>query len=67
MVQKGGFDLSKKEDVKEHADDIYLKTKNKLMPKQMPPWTQKNPDPAHPLWTDKMCEDFKAWMDADFP
>jgi hypothetical protein len=35
MIQIGDFDLSKKEDMNEHANDIYRKTKNKSMPKQM--------------------------------
>ncbi|KAK4227793.1 hypothetical protein QBC38DRAFT_454935 [Podospora fimiseda] len=61
------FDLSDKDDVADNAAKIYLRTKNKQMPKQMPPWTQENPDPAHPLWTDQMCANFKAWMDAGFP
>ena len=66
-MNQAGIDLSKKEDVKAHADDIYSKTKDKEMPLQMPPWTQENPDPKHPLWTDEMCASFKAWMEADFP
>ena len=66
-MKKRGIDLSKKEDVQENADNIYFMTKNKKMPKQMLPWTQKNPDPAHPLWTDQMCINFQAWIDADFP
>ncbi|KAK0732031.1 hypothetical protein B0H67DRAFT_640343 [Lasiosphaeris hirsuta] len=67
MIDAGGFDLSQKDDVKANADDIYTRVKNKTMPKQMPPFTQKNPDPKHPLWTQEMCDNFKAWKDTGFP
>ncbi|KAK4187327.1 hypothetical protein QBC35DRAFT_452337 [Podospora australis] len=64
---KKKFDLSNKDDVLDNADIIYTRTKNKSMPKQMKPFTQENPDPKHPLWTDEMCETFKAWADAGGP
>ncbi|KAK4649149.1 uncharacterized protein QC761_116458 [Podospora bellae-mahoneyi] len=67
MLNAGGFDLSNKDDVADNATKIYVRVKNKSMPKQMPPWTQQNPDPAHPLWTDEMCANFKTWMDNEFP
>jgi len=67
MIAAGGFDLSNKDDVSDNAGDIYTRVVNKSMPKQMPPWTQQNPDPAHPLWTTEMCDNFKAWIDAGFP
>ncbi|KAK0671449.1 hypothetical protein QBC41DRAFT_270494 [Cercophora samala] len=67
MLNAGGFDLSDKDDVSAYAPQIYVRVKNKTMPKQMPPFTQQNPDPAHPLWTDEMCANFKGWMDGGFP
>jgi len=67
MKKFGGFDLSKKEDVQANADNIYDRVSSGEMPKQMPPWTQQNPDPAHPLWTKAMCDNFKAWKDGGFP
>ena len=56
------FDLSKQADVASNADAIYKEVSNQRMPKQMPPYTQTNPDPKHPLWTTEMCDTFKAWM-----
>lgn len=67
MKKAGGFDLSMKDDVSDNADDIYTRVVDKSMPKQMPPFTQQNPDPKHPLWTQEMCDNFKAWMDGGFP
>ena len=67
MIDAGGFDLSNKDDVTAHADGIYTMVKNKLMPQQMAPFTQENPDPNHPLWTDEMVDNFKAWQNAGFP
>lgn len=58
MIDSGGFDLSKKEDVKANAKGIYKRTKNKSMPKTN--------DPAR-KWSDERCANFKAWMDAGFP
>ncbi|KAK3325002.1 hypothetical protein B0H66DRAFT_511291 [Apodospora peruviana] len=66
MLDNGGFDLSSKSDVTNNADDIYTQVSNKFMPKQMPPFTQQNPDPKHPLWTQEMCDNFKAWMNGGF-
>lgn len=57
------FDLSKQADVAKNAAVIYEETSNLRMPKQMAPFTQSNPNPAHPMWTADMCATFKAWMD----
>lgn len=67
MIDNGCFDLSNKNDVKASAPGIYLRVTDKSMPMQIPPWTQKNPDPEHPLWTEEICNSFKAWMDAGYP
>ncbi|GFF41023.1 hypothetical protein IFM51744_04665 [Aspergillus udagawae] len=67
MLREYGYDLSNYDDVKLHSAAIYDATVHKRMPLQMEPWTQENPDPSHPLWTDEMCNNFKAWMLNDCP
>jgi tyrosinase len=62
MLKEYGFNLSDYDDVYLHSAAIYDSTRNKRMPLQMPPYTQKNPDPKHPLWTTEMCGKFHAWM-----
>jgi len=57
----GSFDLSKQEDVAKNASAIYSAVSGKSMPLQMSPWTQSNPDPNHPLWSQEMCDTFNAW------
>lgn len=64
---KGTFDLSKKEDVAKFADGIYEQVSTGKMPLQMAPFTQSNPDPKHPMWTDQMCKNFKEWQAGGFP
>ncbi|KAB5516965.1 hypothetical protein GE09DRAFT_1159092 [Coniochaeta sp. 2T2.1] len=67
MTEAGGFDLSKKDDVVKYADAIYKAVVDGGMPMQMKPYSQKNPDPNHPLWTTQMCNNFKAWKNGNFP
>jgi hypothetical protein len=59
---KASFDLSNQADVTKYAAEIYEVVSTRQMPKQMAPFTQTNPDPAHPLWTAQMCATFDAWM-----
>ncbi|KAF7184228.1 hypothetical protein CNMCM7691_004853 [Aspergillus felis] len=61
MLQEYGYDLSSYDDVSLHSAAIYDATVHKRMPLQMPPWTQENPDPNHPLWTAEKCNNFNAW------
>ncbi|KAK5656469.1 hypothetical protein OQA88_4852 [Cercophora sp. LCS_1] len=58
MIDNGGFDLSKKEDVKANAQAIYRRTKNGSMPM--------TDDPAR-KWSGERVANFKAWIDAGFP
>jgi tyrosinase len=62
MQNEYGYDLSSVEDVTLHSGAIYDATVHRRMPLQMPPYTQQNPDPDHPLWTADMCEKFQSWM-----
>ncbi|KAJ5970492.1 uncharacterized protein N7479_000410 [Penicillium vulpinum] len=62
MRSEYGYNLGQYEDVVYHHANIYEATVSGRMPLQMPPFTQQNPDPDHPLWTAKMCENFRAWM-----
>ncbi|KAH6873586.1 Hemocyanin, ig-like domain-containing protein [Coprinopsis sp. MPI-PUGE-AT-0042] len=57
-----GYDLSDYDDVMLHSGAIYDACSNKRMPLQMPPFTQDNPDPDHPMWSQQMCDNFKIWM-----
>ncbi|MBI1800298.1 MAG: hypothetical protein HYR71_01560 [Chloroflexi bacterium] len=51
MISNGGFNLSKYDDVKKHAKDIYQRTKDGDMPCDKP-WSQDN------------VKKFKEWLDA---
>ncbi|MCF5706079.1 hypothetical protein GIV19_02110 [Pseudomonas syringae] len=62
MQNEYGYDMSNVDDVALHASAIYDATFHKRMPLQMPPFTQDNPDPKHPLWTADMCEKFQVWI-----
>lgn len=62
MRSEYGYNLGHYEDVVYHHANIYEATVSGRMPLQMPPATQQNPDPAHPLWTPEMCKNFRAWM-----
>lgn len=62
MKNEYGYDMSNVDDVALHSAAIYDATVHQRMPLQMPPFTQDNPDPKHPLWTAGMCERFRAWM-----
>lgn len=59
---KGIFDLSKQAEVPKYADIIYKSVVSKKKPLQVQPYTQKNLDPNHPLWTEEMCKRFKEWQ-----
>nr|5YY2_A Chain A, Uncharacterized protein AsqI [Aspergillus nidulans FGSC A4]5YY3_A Chain A, Uncharacterized protein AsqI [Aspergillus nidulans FGSC A4] len=62
MRSEYGYDLYNYDHVMLHADAILDATASKRMPLQMGKYTQDNPDPEHPLWTVKMCENFRAWL-----
>ncbi|KAL2850685.1 Di-copper centre-containing protein [Aspergillus pseudoustus] len=62
MRSEYGYSLGQYEDVVYHHANIYEATVSGRMPLQMAPYTQKKPDPEHPLWTAEMCENFRAWM-----
>ncbi|KAJ6095338.1 hypothetical protein N7486_006084 [Penicillium sp. IBT 16267x] len=51
MRSEYGYNLSQYEDVVYHDANIYEATVSGRMPLQMPPFSQLNPDPDHPLWT----------------
>ena len=62
MKSEYGYDFNNHDDVALHAAAIYDATSKKRMPKQMPPYTQENPDPKHPMWTQDQCDKFYQWM-----
>ena len=61
QCMKATFDLSKQADVAASAKAIFEQVSTGKMPKQMPPFTQENPDPKHPMWTMEMIQTFNAW------
>lgn len=67
MQNEYGYDLSDYNDVVLHGAAIYDAVLHKRMPLQMPPYTQENPDPNHPMWSDEKCAAFNGWMEAGCP
>ncbi|KAH6853835.1 hypothetical protein B0I37DRAFT_16706 [Chaetomium sp. MPI-CAGE-AT-0009] len=67
MLHEYGYDLSSYDDVALHGAAIYDAVLHRRMPLQMPPYTAENPDPKHPMWTDDMCNNFKAWLQNGCP
>lgn len=56
-MQAFGIDLSDKDDVETHADDIYQHVSAHTMP----------PAGTGEQWTDEMCDRFKAWQTQGCP
>ena len=67
MLHEYGYDLSDYDDVALHSSAILDAVQHKRMPLQMDPFTQENPDPNHPFWTDEMCTNFAGWISNGCP
>ncbi|HXW51084.1 MAG TPA: hypothetical protein VEJ41_03760 [Candidatus Acidoferrales bacterium] len=53
-----GMDLSKRDEVAQHAVGIYAAVKEKTMPPA---------NVGEPQWTDEMCAKFKEWQNQGCP